>query len=193
MTPRPLSSPALASLFVAGAVLGLVVSAGIIEERLSTGSPAVALVVNAIVSASALLVLAFVQRGRRLTSEVVVTELLGVVTGMVLIHLAVRGGLVRAPYWFAERPLQLVNDVVAAFSTLLLVWACARELDLRFLVAALVLVTAYRATSGLWHLDLPPRPFSLKVQDLVIMQFVGAALALPLYRHTTRLRRSDSL
>ncbi len=72
------------------------------------------------------------------------------------------------PYWLAERPPQLVNDGVAALSTLLLVWACARRLDLRFLVGALVVVTAYRRTAWLWHLDLPPHGFVLRVQDIVI-------------------------
>jgi hypothetical protein len=188
MTP-PLSSTARASTFVAGAVLGLVVSAGIVEERVSIGSPSIALVVNVVVSASALLVLALVQRRRPLTSEAVVLELLGALTGVLLVHLAVGAGVVQAPYWLAEQPPQLVNDLVAVLSTLLLVWACAGRIDLRFLLGALILVTTYRATAGHWHLDLPPRPFALRVQDIVIMQFVGAALALPLYRHMTRLRR----
>jgi hypothetical protein len=191
MPRRPISSTALAYLFVAGTALGLVTSVGIVEERLSAGSPTIALVVNALVSGSALLVLALVQRRRPLSVEVITSELLGAATGVLLVHAAVRGGLVSAPYWLAERPPQLVNDVVAVLSTLLLVWACARRVDLRFLVGALLVVTAYRATAGLWHLDLPPRPFALRVQDIVIMQFVAAALALPLYRHTTRLRRVD--
>ncbi len=193
MSPRPLSSSALVLVFVAGCALGLVVSAGIVEERLSTGSPTIALVVNAMVTASALVVLARVQRGRRLTSEVIVTEALGAAVGVLLVHVALRGGLVRVPYWLAERPPQLVNDAVAVGSTLLLVWACARRMDLRLLVGALAVVTAYRVTAPQWHLDLPPYAFAMRVQDIVIMQFVGAALALPLYRYATQPRRLHRL
>jgi len=188
MRRSPVRSTALASVFVAGTGLGLVTSAGIVEERLSAGSPAVAVVVNALVSGSAILVLALVQRRVHLSSLIVAWQLLGAVVGVLLVHLAVRAGAVPTPYWLAERPPQLVNDTVAVLSTLLLVWACAQRLDLRVLLTALLLVTGYRVTAGLWHLDLPPHGFALRVQDIVIAQFVAAALALPLYRHVTRAR-----
>lgn len=194
MLPRPMprppdSSTALASVFVAGTGLGLVTSAGMVEERLSTGSTGVALGVDAIVTGAAILVLALVQRRFPFSSHVVGAQLLGAALGISLVHLAMGAGIVPKPYWLAERPRQLVNDTVAVLSTLLLVWACARRLDLRFFVGALLVVTAYRSTAGFWHLDVPPHGFALRVQDIVIAQFVAVALVLPFYREMTRPRR----
>jgi hypothetical protein len=189
MSHPPVSPTTVASAFVAGTALGLVTSGGIVEERLSTGNPIVALAVNAAVSGAAILLLALFQRRLPLSPALFVSQTLGAAISVLLVHVAVRSGFVVAPYWLAERPPQLVNDAVAVVSTLLLVWACARRFDLRFLIGALALVTAYRVTSRFWHLDLPPHPFALRVQDIVLLQFTAAAIALPLYRQATRARR----
>lgn len=174
------------TMFLAGALLAMVTSAGLIEERSSSGDPSVALVVNAVVTFAAILVLGLVQRRGAVSCSVVLPQVLGALCGIAAVHAAVRMGAVAAPSWLSERPLQFMNDVVAAFCTLALVWACARSLDLRLLVGALVAVSAYRAAAPLWHLDAPPNGFALRVQDIVIAQFAATALALPLYRKMTR-------
>ena len=76
------------------------------------------------------------------------------------IHVALKLHWVDSPPWLAERPEQWVNDGVAVFSTLAIVWACARKLDLRLLVVALVMVTIYKVTGHFWHLDAPPGGFA---------------------------------
>ena len=186
MPPSARSSAASLTLFIAGAVLAVVTSGGIVEERLSSGSLSVAVVANAVVTFVAILVLAFVERRTPLSTRVVIPQILGAACGIVLVHLTLRAGVLAVPSWLSERPPQLVNDAVAVFSTLAVVWACARRLDLRLLVGSLLVVTAYRATAHCWHLDVAPHGFQLRVQDFVLAQFVAAALALPVYRGMTR-------
>jgi hypothetical protein len=183
--PRRASAAPL-TLFTAGALLAGVASGGIVEERVSSGNPAVALVANAFVTFVAILVLALVQRRVSLSVAVVLPQAAGALCGIAFVHLALRLGFVAAPPWLSERPPQLVNDAVAVFSTLAVVWACASRLDARLLAAALLALTAYRVTSQHWHLDLAPHGFLLSVQDLVIAQVVAVALALPVYRGMTR-------
>jgi hypothetical protein len=72
------------------------------------------------------------------------------------------------------------------FATLTVVWAFAKRLDLRLLIAALAVALIYRATGRFWHLDAAPRGFLVPVQDLVLAQLACAALALPLYGWMTR-------
>jgi hypothetical protein len=174
------------TLFTAGAALGGVTSGGIVEERITSGSPGVAFVANALITFTAILVVALVQRRAPWRKTVVLPQAFGAVCGIALVHVALRLGVFAAPSWLSERPPQLVNDAVAVFSTLALVWACARRLDLRLLVGALLAVTAYRMTSCFWHLDVAPHGFLFRVQDLVIAQVLAVALALPVYRGMTR-------
>jgi hypothetical protein len=172
--------------FLAGAVLALVTSGGILEERVSAGSVHVGAAVNAVVTFAAIATLGLLHRRAPLVSRVIVPQAMGATVGVLGIHLALRWGwLVGAP-WLAEGPAQLVNDAVAVFGTLAVVWACANHLDLRLLVVALVVTSVYRATGTYWHLDAAPRGFLVPVQDLVIAQLVCAALALPLYQRMTR-------
>jgi hypothetical protein len=169
----------------AGVVLAGITCGGIVEERLTSGSPVVALVANGFVTFVALLVLGLVQR-RDTTAWSFVPQALGAALGILAVHGALRLGLVQAAPWMSERPAQLVNDAVAVFSTLALVWACARGLRLHLLLGALVALTLYRATAPLWHLDASPRGFVVPVQDFVVAQFVAAALALLVYRGVDR-------
>jgi hypothetical protein len=179
-------SAASLTVFAAGFAFAAVTSGGIVEERLSSGSLNVALGVNAVVTFAATLVLALIQRRAPLSLSLIVPQVLGAACGIVCVHLALRAGVLAAPSWLSERPAQFVNDAVAVFATLAVVWACAYGLDLRLLVGAMLVVTAYRVTAHCWHLDLPPQGFQFRVQDFVIAQFVGAALALPVYRAMTR-------
>ena len=171
--------------FIASAVFALMTSICIVEERLSSGSPTVALVGNGVVTFGAIFVLALTNRGEPLLARTIAPQVLGAVCGIALVHLALRLGIVAAPSWLSERPAQFVNDAVAVGATLAVVWACARRFDLRLLLGALLLVTAYRVTSRSWHLDHAPHGFFLGVQDLVIAQFIAAVLALTVYRGMT--------
>ena len=187
MIEREPSPAAYARVALGGAFLGVVTSGGIVVERLSSGSPNVAVVVKrAIISVAAILLLALVQRHVPLSAPVASTELFGAAAGVALVHVTLRAGLIDRPYWLSERPPQLVNDAVAVLSLLVIVWACTRRLNLRLLVVALFVLTLYRITGPSWHLDAPPLAFALSVQDIVIGQLVAAALALPLYRQMTK-------
>ncbi|HTQ48555.1 MAG TPA: hypothetical protein VMI75_37620 [Polyangiaceae bacterium] len=186
MSPKVPASAVSLVYFVSGASLAVVTCGGILEERLSAGDPDVGLVANFFVTAASVLLLGLVQHRKRLAPPLLARQALGAAVGIVAVHLALRLGLVTAPRWLSERPPQFVNDVVAVFSALTLVWACARGLNVRLLVAALLVLTAYRATGRLWHLDAAPRGFVVPVQDFVLAQFVAAALALLVYRGMTR-------
>ncbi len=171
--------------FLAGATLAVVTSGGIVEERLSAGSPHVGIVVNALVTFASILTLGLLHRRAPLVAGVMVPQVAGAVLSVLGIHLALRWGWIAGAPWLAERPAQLVNDAVAVLATLTVLWACANRLDLRLLVVALAVLSAYRATGSLWHLDAAPHGFTVTVQDLVIAQLACAALALPLYRWMT--------
>jgi len=175
-----------AAAFLAGASLALVTSGGIVEERLSAGSVHVGVVVNALVTFASILTLGLLHRRAPLVPAVVVPQAVGAAVGVLCVHVALRWGWIAGAPWLAERPAQLVNDAVAVFATLTVVWACANRLDLRLLVAALAVLSLYRATGTLWHLDVAPQGFKVTVQDLVIAQLACAALALPLYQWMTR-------
>jgi hypothetical protein len=179
ITPRQATAA-----FLAGAVFGAITSAGILEERLSAGSATVGMIVNAFMTFLSLLALGMIER-RRSSARVLLLQLLGATVGIASVHLALRSGWIAVPVWLAERPAQFVNDGVAVFGTLALVWACARRFDLRVLLLALVIVTVYRASGRFWHLDVAPGGFSVSVQDLILAQFGAVALALPLYRRMT--------
>jgi hypothetical protein len=170
------SHPRRLEALVAGTALGLVTSGGIIEERLSFGSLFVGVVVNAFMTLASFMTLCLVERRAR------VPEAIGAVVGILLVHLALHLGWISAPPWLTERPLQLVNDGVAVFATLMLVWGCAQGFDIRLLLVALVALTLYRVTRGFWHLDMPPHGFAIPVQDLVLAQCGAVAVALLFFR-----------
>jgi hypothetical protein len=184
--PVPAAAPVAA--FFAGGALALVTSGGIVEERLSSGSLDRGVVVNALMTVASIGLLVLVQRRVPRTRRVLIAQAFGALLGILGVHLALRSGVIAGAPWLSERPAQLVNDVVAVFAVLAVVWACAERLDWRLLAAAALLVVLYRATGKLWHLDVAPHGFVVSVQDLVMAQCVGAAVALLLYRNAT-LRR----
>ncbi len=172
--------------FLAGAALAAVTSGGIVEERLSAGNPYVGVAVNALATFASILMLGLLHRSAPLVAGVIVPQAAGAALGVLGIHLALRWGWIAGAPWLAERPAQLVNDAVAVFAMLMVVWACANRFDLRLLVVALAVMSLYRATGRLWHLDAAPHGFLVSVQDLVIAQLACAAFALPLYQWMTR-------
>lgn len=169
-----------------GLLLALTTSGGILGARVSGGDVRVAVAVNALVTAVSVLVL--LVSLRRMHASSLLAQGAGAVAGITLVHLLVRYRLSAELPWLAESPAQLVNDVTAAAATLVLVWACARQLDARVLTGALLLVTAYRATAPRWHLDHAPGGFAFTVQQLVVMQFAASAFGLLLFTHLHRRR-----
>jgi hypothetical protein len=189
-----------------GLLIALATSAGIAGERITQGALGVALCANAATTAVALLVLFLMVRGEPIFSvahggnqrgrtarfhrlTVFAPQVCGAVLGVLLVHLLLRREALGILPWLSERPAQLVNDTVAVAGFLVLVWASAGGLDARLLVLAFVGVTLYRVTSPMWHLDHAPGGFHTSVQELVVAQFVGAALAVGLFR--TALVRAD--
>lgn len=172
--------------FAAGLVLAIVTCGGIVEERLSSGNPGVAVAANALVTFAAILALGLVQRRAPFSNRAAVPQALGAACGIIAVHLALRVGVIHQAPWMSEKPRQLVNDAVAVFSTLAVVWACARGLSLRLLVGALLVLTTYKMTGQLWHLDAAPHGFVITVQDFVVAQFVAGVVALTVFREMTR-------
>jgi hypothetical protein len=180
------ASAACLLFFGAGLVLAVVTCGGILEERLSSGSPGVAVAANALVTFGAILALGLVQRRAPFSNRAAVPQALGAACGIVAVHLALRLGIVHLAPWMSEKAGQFVNDAVAVFSTLAVVWACARGLSLRLLIGALVVLTAYKMTGRFWHLDVAPHGFVITVQDFVVAQFVAGVVALTVFREMTR-------
>jgi hypothetical protein len=183
--PRVALPESLAS-FASGAALALVACGGIVEERVSSGDPGVAVAANLFVTLAAFLVLRALRKGGPVGPGVVASQIAGALCGIAVVHLALRAGVVASRPWLSERPPQLVNDAVAVFSTLALVWACARGMSLRLLAAALLVLAAYRQSWRFWHLDAAPHGFAISVQSFVVAQVVAAAVALVVYQGVSR-------
>lgn len=176
--------PALLVPFLGGLGLAVVTSGGLVEERVSLGSVYGGLVVNAFVTVAAVILLVLAQRAASggAPRAARLAQAIGAAAGILGVHLALHVGWVAGAPWLTERPLQLVNDAVAVFATLGVVWACAEGVHLGIFAVAITLVLAYRVTGGLWHLDAAPQAFSVSVQNLVMAQFAAVAVAVALYR-----------
>jgi hypothetical protein len=188
--------------FGSGLLLGLGVSGGIAGERLTLGAVATAMLANATATVAALVAARIAIRGRQFVwvelpdpgheapdkvgrlhpFAVLAPQVVGAALGVAIVHFLLRSGVLGPASWLSERPAQLVNDAVAVFGLLSLAWACAADLDARLLGVALGVLTAYRVTASRWHLDHAPGGFHTTVQELVVAQFVAAALALAFAR-----------
>ena len=190
-----------AAAFVTGLLVALATSAGIVSERIAEGAFGVALAANAVATIAAIVALEFTMRPAPalfadisaadreprwdgLRRAAIPPQALGAVAGIAFVHLALRREVIGMMPWLSERPAQFVNDVVAVFGLLALVWATANRLDTRLFAAALLVMTAYRATSFAWHLDQSPHGFQTTIQQLVLAQFAAAAFGLILFRAT---------
>lgn len=191
-TPASIAEATTSTLvaLASGLLLALTTSGGILGERISGGDLRVAVAVNALVTVVSVVVLLVTLKRQLARTSVALpaAQVAGAALGIALVHLLVRYRLSADLPWLAEGPAQLVNDATAAAATLVLVWACARRLDVRVLLGAFVLVTAYRFTAGRWHLDHAPGGFVLTVQQLVVFQFGASALGLLLFTHVHRRR-----
>jgi len=187
--------------FGTGLVLAVTTSGGILGERLSEGSVRAGVLANLATTAVAVLALLMTVRPTVLnlgttarptgsktlwpSLAVAVPQIAGALLGILIVHSIVgHGAAIRAP-WLSERPAQFVNDVVAVFATLAVVWGCAKNLDSRVLGVALLVVAAYVATATHWHVDRAPHGFDTTVQQFVVAQFLAAAFALGMFRVAT--------
>jgi hypothetical protein len=168
------ASPTHLSSFTSGFAVAMIACGGILAQRLTRGDVRVALVAQLLLTATLLVV-------ARLGASKAATVVVGGVLGILLAHSVVRTSSIGALPWLCERPAQLVNDAVAVFAPLAIVWASSRRPPNTLVVAAtLLLVTAYRATASAWHLD--GAVFSYSVQDLVTTEFAGSALGVAAFR-----------
>jgi hypothetical protein len=200
-SPRRFAVRCATATFAAGLLVALATSAGIAGERITEGDPGVALAVNAIATSVAIVVLVFTMRpllaflandstadpdrSHKLHPAVLVLpQVFGAVIGIAVVHVALHREVIGLLPWLSERPAQFVNDIVAVAGLLALVWATANRLDTRLFVAALLVMTAYRATSPAWHLDQSPHGFQTTIQQLILAQFAAAAFGLLVFRAT---------
>lgn len=158
----------------AGLVFAVIVSSGILVERLAPGNLWVVTLANVIGATASLLVLAFTFRPfltrfesltpgpaaallRRRALAMILAQSLGAALGVLAVHLVLRSSALPARPWLSERPPQLVNDLVAVFGALALIWSCARRpFGVLAGLAALAIALGYALTSSRWHLDAPP-------------------------------------
>ena len=183
ITPREVGIGA-ACAGASGVVLAIATSGGILGERLSSGDPFVAAAVDAYVTAVCV-AFAFLLP-RSLSRLAMVAQAVGAVVGIGVVHLALRAGALPSAPWLAETAPQLVNDLTAAFATLLLLWACVRSFDVKVFAVALLLVSLYRATASRWHLDVAPQGFAVSVQQAVVAQFIACAVGLLVFTWVAR-------
>lgn len=191
----------------AGALVGLLVgttsSAAILATRVVRGESWVVLATDALVAAFAVLVLALTSRrpfdplrcgteGRAPVpgqlSGALSAQAAGAVLGILLVHLALRLSPLRACSWLCERPPQLVNDLVASFGALALLWTCARQpVAALSSVLAVGIAALYSLTSSRWHLDAWGGTFALggrgaiSVQLAVLVQLAATAVGVSVF------------
>jgi hypothetical protein len=197
---------------IAGLVFALIVSSGILIERLAPGNIGIVTMANVIAATAALLVLAFTfrpfltrfeatahdRRGslqRRRALAMIVAQSLGAALGVLCVHLILRSAALPARPWLSERPPQFVNDVVAVFGALTLIWSCARRpFGALSGLLALGLALGYALTSSRWHLDAPPpasaRALGVSLRTVSIQLAVLGQLACTAIATTTFRRLS---
>ncbi len=184
--------------YCCGLLLSLTTSAGVVAERLLGGNIQAALSADVIVLGVAIVAVTLTSRPLvtffgdtsdaswlvRLRARVLIgPQLLGVVSGVALVHISLRYSGFSALQWMSERPAQFVNDAVAALGTLAAVWACASKPVRTYLLLEMFgLLLLYRATGHLWHLDRAPHVFRASIQELVAAQVIAAATGLLAFR-----------
>jgi hypothetical protein len=192
---------------LAGLIFAVIVSSGILVERLAPGNLWIVTLANVVGATASLLVLALTFRPfltrfeattpgpraallRRRALAMIVAQSLGAALGVLCVHLVLRSSALPARPWLSERPPQLVNDLVAVFGALALIWSCARRpFGVLAGVGALALALGYALTSSRWHLDAPPpasvRALSTSLQSVSIQLAVLGQLACTAIATTT--------
>jgi hypothetical protein len=187
--------------FGSGLILALLVSAGLIAERLCAGSFDSALLINVLVLCASVIVMTLTSRPRALrfvaltdggrVDGVVRTRLtlqllpqaVGALGGIVLAHAALRHSGASALAWMCECPPQLVNDAVAVLGVFAAIWAFAtRRVGIALLVTLFALLLCYGVTQTRWHVDHAPFAFETTIQELVVGQVLAVATGLFAFR-----------
>lgn len=168
-----LESTARRRMAVLGGLTGfgfaLVVSCGIVHQRLLGSTTTSALAANTLTTLVAVVALlatvrtfmasygpiTFGPRSQQRITTIALGQAVGALLAVLAIHAFVLQELDAHP-WLREHPRQLVNDLVAVFGVLAFVWGCSQKpIRLQLMVAGLALVLGYEATAGYWHLDAP--------------------------------------
>jgi len=212
---RTLTLRTLALAFFCTLLLALNTSGGILCERLSLGSPHVAMAAGFAMAVSAGLLLLQTRRAlsiqfrirasspsfsrslfssessagecvyRVQRSAIVGAQGLGALAGMAAVYALTRSGKLAGMPWLWARPTLLVNDLVAVVAIVLLVWSLASQLDTGLLVLALLLMSAFRWTAQDWCVDGAPVHFRVMVQHALVVQFAAVALLLLVWRENS--------
>ena len=176
--PDITSRRGLASAF--GFVIAAATSLAIFIDRINQGDFAAALFGDVLTTIVALAVSVCVARAR-LRPDAIIWAGAGAIVAIVLVHAAIARA--KPVAWLDEAPVQLVNDVTAAITTIgLVLLAGSRRVALGRFVAVTAPVASYALTHAHWHLDRAPGGFAATVQQCVVAQFVSVALALLLFR-----------
>lgn len=164
--------------FAIGFGVAMAACLGIAAERLSQGAIGVALLGHVLLTAAVLLALHVHRRDRE--SSRIWPQIVGAALAMGLVHASL-AHTAEGHAWLSERPAQLVNDLVAVAGALTVAWAASRRPPrTAALIATLLLVTIYRATAGMWHLD--AASFAYSVQNFVAGSVAGSALGVAAFR-----------
>ncbi|MCA9517331.1 MAG: hypothetical protein KC635_20465 [Myxococcales bacterium] len=164
-----------------GFALALVVSGGVVLERVSAGDGVIALALAGVTLAVTALVAVRTHALSALGSQpaIALAQVAGLVVGVLAVHVPVAAASpAGAP--LREGPAQLVNDGMLGVGLLLLVWSFVARSGAARLVAPVVafgLLLGYRATAGFWHLDALAFP-RLTVQQFVQAQVVAVSAGL---------------
>lgn len=191
----------LALAFASGLGLGLVISSGLIAERLEAGSFRAALPIDVAVLLASVAVLSLTSRPLKLRfvevsgagrlgepvrlrpALVLLLQAAGGAVGAALAHALLWQSHAPALGWMCEHAPQLMNDAVAISGVLAAIWACAsRRLVVPCLAAMLTLLLWYGKTRSHWHVDRAPFAFELTIQELVVAQVLAVASGLLAFR-----------
>lgn len=178
-----------------GFSLALVVSCGILLQRVLGFTAANAIAANTVttlvaVAAAVATVRTYLGSFDRATDPspregLVTSQAIGALLGVLAIHALVWRDLTAHP-WLREHPRQLVNDLVAVFGVLAFVWGCAQKaIRPHVMIAGLTLVLGYELTAAYWHVDAPvpmTRELAWSVQRFVGSEVTASGIGVLAFR-----------
>jgi hypothetical protein len=123
-------------------------------------------------------------------------QMAGAVLGVSLVHAALRAAPFAGAAWLCERPPQFVNDFVAAFGALAVMWTCADQpVGGAASLLALAVTACYSFTAPRWHLDPWACPLTrgldscVSVQLAVLVQLAATAVGARVLREVSAARQ----
>ena len=155
--------------------------AGVLAQRVSRGALDVALLAQTVTTVAALCV---APRGNPLGFGFL-PHAFGGAAAILVAHGMLGSSSLGDSASLVERPAQLVNDAVAVFAPLAIIWASSRRPPSTLALAAtLLVVIAYHATGSAWHFD--GGRFEHTVQDLVTAQLGASTVGVTTLRVVIR-------